>query len=286
MKRHGGFLGIRISTNLASLGVNRSLGDVHEKRVRVLEKISSGDRIVRASDDAAGLSISERLKAKVRSFQMATRNSNDGISVLQTAEGGTHEVQNILVRLRELSVQAASDTLGDAERQFTNLEFQQLKGEINRIAQTTVYNGTNLLNGMGKTMEFQVGIDASRKYDRVAYSTADSNVTAAALGISSLHLANKSNAQNNLTFLDSALEKVSLQRSFLGAVQASLSSNASNMANHQINAATANSRLRDADMAEYSAKNIQLEIITNASGAMQAQANNLPAQALRLLDIS
>jgi len=266
--------------------VNRSLGENQQGRVRVLEKLASGDRIVRAADDAAGLSISERLKAKVRSFQMATRNSVDGISLLQTAEGGTQEVQNVLVRLRELSVQAASDTIGEAERQYTNLEFQNLKGEIDRIAQTTSYNGTNLLNGLGKSLEFQVGIDAHRIHDRVAFSTSDANVTPSALGIGSLHLANKKSAQENLGMLDSAMEKVNLQRAFLGSVQAALSSNASNMGNHRINSAAANSRLRDADVAEYSAQEVKLEIIANSATAMQSQANNLPAQALKLLEIS
>jgi flagellin len=279
-------LAIRLSTNLSALGVNRSLGEAQQGRERVLEKLASGSRIARAADDAAGLSISERLKAKVRSFQMATRNSVDGISLLQTAEGGTQEVQNILVRLRELSVQAASDTMGEPERQYTNLEFQSLKGEVDRIAQTTSYNGTNLLNGLGKSLEFQVGINADRTNDRVTFSTSDANITPASLGISSLHLANKKNAQDNLRLLDSAMNRVSLQRALLGSVQSALSSNAENMGSHQVNSAAANSRLRDVDMAEYSAKGVQLDIIANAATAMHSQANNLPARALKLLEIS
>jgi flagellin len=279
-------VGIRLSTNTASLGVQREIGQVREQRNRSFEKISSGSRITRAADDAAGLSISEKLKAGIRSMQMASRNSNDGISVLQTAEGAINEAQNILIRLKELSIQAGSDVLGEAERSFTNQEFQHLKKEIYNLAHTTKFNGTPLLNGMGETMEFQVGIDGSKAYDRVFYSPNDTNITPASLGIAGAHISDKESAVANLGQIDKAMDRLSMFRSYLGGMQATLSSNVQNMDNHRIHTATTNSRLRDTDMAYESAKQIQNEVIMNGSGAVLAQANNLPKQALKLLDIS
>jgi flagellin len=277
-------LAIRLSTNVASMGVNRNLAQVQGGRVRTMEKLSSGNRIVHASDDAAGLSISERLKAGIRSYQMAARNSNDGISLVQTAEGGIQEVQNILLRLRELSVQAASDTVGDVERSYSDREFQALKGEINRIAQTTKFNGSHLLNGMGAMLEVQVGIEGSSSHDRLRFSSGDANVTPAALGISGTHLSSKESARNNLRQLDSAIERVNLHRSSLGAVQVSLQANIQNVETHRTSTAHANSRIRDADMAEWTAKGVQQQIIAESGGAVLVQANNLPSQALRLLE--
>lgn len=281
----GGYcLGVRISTNVASMGVGRQLHSVQESRSRTLEKLSSGERIVRAGDDAAGLSISEKLKAGIRSLQVAGRNSNDGISIMQTAEGGMQDVQNILVRLRELAVQGASDTIGDVERGYTDQEFQRLKGEIHRIAHTTKFNGTDLLNGMGGSLEFQVGIGASKRDDRVHFSAGDTNVTPSALGISGAHLSTKESSRNNLSLIDKAMNKIGMFRSYLGGMQSALSSNVQNVDNQRTNLAHANSRIRDADMAELTAKSVQEEITVNAGGAVLLQANKMVGdQALKLL---
>jgi len=277
-------LGIRLSTNVASIGVNRQLSQVNKGRDRTLEKLSSGSRIVRAADDAAGLAISEQLKAGIRSFQVAVRNSTDGISLLQTAEGGINEVQNILIRLREMAVQASSDTLGDAERSYVNQEFQALKSEAHRIASTTSFNGTKLLNGQGSRLDFQVGIN-SKSFDRLSFSPGDTNLTPTALGIGQGHVATKESARMNLDTLDKAIGQVNLHRSYLGSVNAALSSNVQNMSVSRENTAQANSRVRDADMAEWTAQKVKEDIIVNAGGAVLSQANNLHSNALKLLKI-
>src|SRR5690606_5286933 len=149
-------MGIRINTNVQSLAAQRSLGQIKQGQDGNLEKLASGTRINRASDDAAGLAISENLKAEIRGSQQAKRNASDGISMIQVAEGGMNEISNILVRLRELSVQSASDTVGDKERAFTDLEFQQLSKEMERIAVNTEFNGIKLLSGQGDRKDFQV----------------------------------------------------------------------------------------------------------------------------------
>jgi flagellin len=265
------------------MGVGRNLRDVHQRRDSAFEKLSSGTRIVRSADDAAGLAVSENLRAGVRSLQMATRNSNDGISVVQAAEAGIQEVQSVLTRLRELSVQAASDTLGDAERQMTNIEFQALKSEIQRFAQTTTFNGRNLLNGLGGDFEVQVGIDNSATNDRIRFDAGMTNVTTANLGLSGLHLATKDMAAGSLRPIDQAVDRLSLYRAYLGSVQASLASNAENMTNHRIHLSEADSQVRDTEFAKESSVRIQQDIIANAGGAVLVQANQISRQALTLL---
>jgi len=275
---------MRLSTNVAAMNVNRRLADVNGDRFRTLEKLSSGDRIVRSADDAAGLAISEKLKAGVRSLQVAARNSNDGISVIQTAEGGINEVQNILVRLRELATQAASDTIGGEERAYVNQEFGLLKDEITRIADTTTFNGQPLLNGHGQRLEFQVGVDSSERDDRLVFDAGQSNITAGALGIGGIHVSSKQSAGEVLAKIDKASDQVSNHRSALGALQSALYSNMQNVNIHRENAAHANSRIRDADMGYWTARQAQQDIISQAGTAVQAQANTMPQQAVRLLD--
>jgi len=161
-------MGLRINTNVASLTAQRSLGKTAAQEESTLSKLSSGNRITKAADDAAGLAISEKMKAQIRGTNQAERNANDGISLIQTAEGGLNEISNILVRLRELSVQAASDTVGDSERKFTDVEYQNLKQEIERISQVTEFNGKKLLNGLGDKYDFQIGIYNDDFQDRIS----------------------------------------------------------------------------------------------------------------------
>src|ERR1700733_14246036 len=162
-------MGFRIATNVQSLAAQRTLNLNREAQNRSLEKLSAGERITRAGDDAAGLAISEKLKAEIRSMRQANRNANDGISLIQVAEGGLNEIQNILIRLRELSMQAATDTVGDVERGFTDKEVQNLTQELSRIAQVTKFNGHPLLNGEGEALEFQVGTHNNPEQDRMLY---------------------------------------------------------------------------------------------------------------------
>jgi len=276
-------MGLRINTNVTSLSAQRTLGVSNAEQQRTLEKLSSGTRIVRAADDAAGLAISEKLKAQIRGIQQAERNASDGISMIQTAEGGLSEVSSILTRLRELSVQAASDTVGDTERGFTNLEYQNLKQEIERISQVTEFNGKRLLNGQGEEYDFQIGINNDDFMDRIKYNAAATNSTIGSLGVEGVDISAKSGAQESLAVLDDAIEMVSGQRAELGAKQNRLSSTIQNLQVSSENLSSANSRIRDTDFASETAKNTKLNILSNAGTSVLAQSNAQGAAALKLI---
>lgn len=276
-------MGLRIATNVQALNAQRNLGISNEKQALSLSKMSSGSRITKSGDDAAGLSISEKLKASIRSLQQANRNANDGISLVQTAEGGINEVSNILVRMRELSIQAASDTIGETERGFTDKEFQHLKSEIDRIAQVTNFNGRNLLNGTGGDMEVQVGIENSPENDRLVYSTSMTDVTLGTLGLSDNGVASKEGAQANLMSIDSAISKVSQNRAGLGALQNRLQSTINNLGIATENYSAANSRIRDVDIASETSELTKQKILTEAGVAVLGQANSSQMQALKLI---
>lgn len=276
-------MGLRINTNVTSLAAQRTLSANNTEQASTLGKLSSGTRIVRAADDAAGLAISEKLKAQIRGVNQAERNANDGISLIQTAEGGLNEVSNILVRLRELSVQSASDTVGDEERKFTDLEFQNLKQEIERISSSTEFNGKKLLNGMGDKFDFQVGINNDDFQDRIKYDAARTNAGMSALGIEELTVGSKDGSQSSLATIDSALQNVSGQRAELGAIQNRLTSTINNLQVSSENLSAANSRIRDTDFAMESAKNTKLNILTNAGTSVLSQANAQGQAALKLL---
>lgn len=276
-------MGFRINTNVTSLAAQRTLGNVNKQQASTLDKLSSGSRITKAADDAAGLAISEKLKAQIRSTRQAERNANDGISLIQTSEGGLSEVSNILIRLRELSIQAASDTVSETERQFTDLEYQNLKQEIERISQVTEFNGKKLLNGTGDKYDFQIGINNNDFEDRIKYNAALLNSTSEGLGIDGLNVLEKSGAQESLAVLDDAIKSVSGQRAELGAVQNRLTSTIQNLQVSAENQAAANSRIRDTDFASETAKNAKLNILTQAGTSVLSQANMKSQQALALL---
>lgn len=280
---HGGSMGFRINTNVSSLAAQRSLSVNNRESQNTLAKMSSGTRITRASDDAAGLAISEKLKAQIKSSQQADRNANDGISMVQTAEGGLDEISSMLTRLRELSIQAASDTVGDVERGFTNMEYQNLKQEIERIAQVTEFNGIKLLSGEGETLDFQIGTNNDAFKDRISYDTSMQNAKIEALGIDSLTVENKEGAQNSLANIDTAIQKVSGQRAALGAIQNRLISTSNNLQISVENLSTANSRIRDVDYAQVSADNAKNNILNQAGTAVLAQANSQGSNALSLI---
>ncbi len=276
-------MGLRINTNTQSLRAQSSLAQVEQKKSDTLAKLSSGTRINKAGDDAAGLAISEKLKANIRGSQQATRNAGDGISLIQTAEGGLNEVSNVLIRLRELSVQTASDTVGDTERKFADLEFQHLTEEVERIANSTQFNGKQLLTGQGETMEFQVGIMNDAKNDRLSYKPQDSSAKVADLGIEGLNVQSKMSAQENLEKIDSAINAVNGNRASLGALQNRLQSTISNLETRTENLSAANSRIRDADIAAESAEMAKANILSAASTSVLAQANNAGSAALKLI---
>ena len=276
-------MGLRINTNTSSLSAQRTLGVTNDAQAKTLGKLSSGTRITRSADDAAGLAISEKLKAQIRGQSQAERNANDGISMIQTAEGGLNEVGNILIRMRELSVQAASDTVGDTERSFTDLEYQNLKQEIERISQVTEFNGKKLLNGEGDTYDFQIGINNDDFQDRIKFDTQMLNSGVESLGVSELGVTSKDDAQSALASLDSAIEKVSGQRAELGAKQNRLTSTVQNLQVSNENLSAANSRIRDTDYAAETAKNAKMNILNAAGTSVLAQSNSQGQNALQLI---
>lgn len=276
-------MGLRINTNVTSLAAQRTLGINTDAQASSLGKLSSGTRIVRSADDAAGLAISEKLKAHIRGMNQAERNANDGISMIQTAEGGLNEVGNILTRMRELSVQAASDTIGDSERSFTDLEYQNLKQEIERISQVTEFNGMKLLNGSSDSYDLQIGINNDEFQDRIVFNTEVLNSTSDSLGVNELAINSKDMAREGLASIDMAIEKVSGQRAELGAKQNRLVSTVQNLQVAAENYGAANSRIRDTDYAAETAKNAKLNILNNAGSSVLAQANSQGANALKLI---
>jgi flagellin len=276
-------MGLRINTNTVSLAAQRTLGVTSRDQASSLGKLSSGSRIVRAADDAAGLAISEKLKAQIRGMNQAERNANDGISMIQTAEGGLSEVSNILTRLRELSVQSASDTVGDRERQFTDLEYQNLKQEIERISQVTEFNGKKLLDGSGQKYDFQIGINNNEFQDRISFDAQAVNSSLLNLGVQELSVSNKESAQLSLANLDDAIQNISGQRAELGAKQNRLTSTIQNLQVSSENLSAANSRIRDTDYAAETANNARLNILNSAGTAVLAQSNAQGANALSLI---
>jgi flagellin len=276
-------MGLRIGTNIASMAAQRNLTKNSTEEQKIYSRLASGNRITSAGDDAAGLSISENLKAQVRSLKQAERNANDGISFVQVAEGGLSEVGNILTRLRELSIQASSDTIGDKERGFIDKEYQSLKQEVDRIANVTNFNGTALLNGSAKSvLEIQVGA-RNNEADRINFSTADYDVRTDKLGISGISSQSIGSARESIDKLDEAISRVSGARAGLGAMQNKLQSTTNTLGITTENLSTARSRIADADIAEETTALSQKQILQQAGVAVLAQANSSPQLALKLL---
>ncbi len=276
-------MGFRINTNVASIGAQTALSKTNRETTESFSKLSSGQRITKAADDAAGLAISEKLKAEIRSTQQATRNANDGISMIQVAEGGLNETSNILTRLRELAMQSASDTIGDTEREMSNLEYQQLKSEMDRISKVTEFNGKRLLDGSAEKYDFQVGSGNNEFEDRITFDGSGLNASLDSIGIEGADISSKSGAQDSLAQLDGAIEKVSSQRAILGATQNRLTSTVTNLQVYSENMSAANSRIRDVDYAEETAKQAKNQILTAAGTSVLAQANMNGQNALKLI---
>jgi flagellin len=276
-------MGLRISTNIASQTVQKNLKEVSNKGDASLEKLSSGKRITKSADDAAGLAIATNLEAQTKGLRQATRNANDGVSLVQTAEGGLNEVSNILVRMRELTIQAASDTVGENERGFLNKEYQNLVTEVDRISEATTFNGTQLLNGEGAgTLDFQVGAFAGEQ-NKIAFDSSATNASTSSIGISGTGIEDKSEALGSIEVIDEAINLVSGQRANLGAIQSRLQSTVSNLEIQTINQDNARSVIQDVDVAAESAKLASNQIVKNAGVTTLAQANQIPNSALRLL---
>ena len=276
-------MGLRIATNIQSLTAQRNLGVSHLAQQNSLEKLASGSRINRAADDAAGLAISEKMNAQIRSIRQDVRNANDGIAMIQTSEGGMNEIGNILTRFRELSIQGASDTIGDTERGFIDKEVQQMKLEIDRIANSTEFNGRKLLNGEGDSMEIQVGQNNNPELDRFTYDVSKTQATSAQLGVDGITVADKESAQNNLEQIDSAISMLAGNRAELGALQNRLQSSVSNLGVYDENLSAAKSRIRDVDFASETAELTRTNILSQSGTAVLSQANQNNLLALKLL---
>lgn len=276
-------MGLRINTNVVSQSAQRTLSETNRLQAESLTRLSSGKRITKAADDAAGLAISEKLRAKIRGTTQAERNANDGISLIQTAEGGLNEIANILIRLRELSIQSASDTVGDQERAFANLEYEQLKTEVQRISNSTEFNGKKLLNGQGDKYDFQIGIFNVENEDRISYDASIIDSGLESLQIGEANVLTKEGAQNSLNPLDAAIQQISGQRAILGSIQNRLTSTIKNLQISNENLSASNSRIIDTDYASESSKNTQFNILNAAGTSVLAQANVRNQAALKLI---
>ncbi|MBY0517166.1 MAG: flagellin FliC [Bacteriovoracaceae bacterium] len=276
-------MGFRVNTNVTAIASQRALGQVSRETVDSSKKLAKGDRISQAADDAAGLAISEKMKAHIRSSKQANRNANDGISMIQTAEGGLNESSSILTRMREMAIQAASDSVTDSERSMSSMEYEGLKQELERISQVTNFNGKNLLNGSSHQIDFQVGVGEDTSDDRISVNTSSFNSSLAGLGVASVSILSKVSAQESLSKIDTAFNKLSGQRAELGSVQNRLENSSDNLGVYTLNMSSANSRIRDLDYAEEASKQARNMIISQTSTAVGAQANSHGSGVLKLL---
>lgn len=273
-------MAISVGTNPTSLNAQRNLGQTQRALAGNLGRLSSGLRINQASDDAAGLGISERLKAQIRGMSQASRNANDGVSMIQIAEGAMNEQAGILTRLRELGVQAANGTLGTQERGYIDTERQSLSDELDRISTVTEYNGTAMLGANAGTISMQVGIHGTAN-DRidVAFTATDSTT----LGVNALDFNTAAGAQAALDTIDTAIDTLSSSRASIGSSQNRLVITMNNLSVAHENLSAANSRIRDVDIAEETASMTRNQILSQAGTSVLAQANQLPSAALSLL---
>ncbi|MFZ1748395.1 MAG: flagellin [Nitrospirales bacterium] len=270
-----------VNNNIASLTAQRNLGVSSSQLEGSVARLSSGLRITRAADDAAGLGISETLRAQIRSINQAVRNSNDGISLLQIADGGAEGIGNLLGRLRELAEQSASGILGSNERSFLDQEFVALRSEIDRISSVTEFNGVKLLSGTGNdSLSIQIGFRSSAN-DTLALSLNDLNTTT--LNLTSTNVSTSGNALDALSNIDSAISAVASARANIGSLQNRIDAAVGNLQVANENITAAESRIRDADIAFESAKFVRNQILVQAGTSILAQANTLPQQALALL---
>jgi flagellin len=274
-------MALSIRTNVASLNAQRNLYTTQTTLDSSLSRLSSGYRITKAGDDAAGLGISTKLESQIRSYAQAVRNANDGISVIQSTESALNESANILTRLRELAMEAASDGVGNSERSYINTEATQLTQELDRIASTTEYNGTHLLNGAAATLDFQVGL-FSTSNDKITFITLDATATTG-LGLAGLDLSGKASSLAALAKLDTALASVSGNRATLGAAGNRFQSAINNIQSFSESLSAANSRIKDVDVAEETSRMARSQILLQAGVSVLAQANQMPQLALKLL---
>ena len=274
-------MGLRIATNQASIAAQRVLEKQQKRAEHASQSLASGSRIVHASDDAAGLAISENIRAQTRGIAMARSNAFNAVSAIQVSEGGLNEISNIMIRLRELGIQAASDNVGEKERGYLNQEAQQLTSEAYRISKTTTFGNKVLLDGSGGKMEFQVGVNAGKE-NVVAYDLS-TNASASELGIDGIDLSDKDSARSMLKTVDEGLQKLGSMRAGFGSIQSRLESTTSNLDVQFENLSAAKSRIADTDVAKESSEIASANVLQSAAISVLAQANQMPAVALKLI---
>lgn len=282
----GGFMGLRIGVNVPAYRAQHSLRLSKREQEQAMTRLSSGYRINKAKDDSAGLAQSEAFRAQSRGMAKANQNAQDGISLLQIAEGSLSEVNNILVRLRELAMQAASDTVGDRERQLIDIEYSHLLEEVDRITETTSFNNIPLLSGQGDEFEFQVNTKNSPLGDRVRFNGSKADIRTMTMGLDMTGAMDKLTAQGSLTVIDDAIQHVVATRADFGALQNRLVSTIQGLTDNLENTAAANSRIKDADIAAESTELAKKNIMLQAGTAMLAQANQQASLALNFLNKS
>ena len=274
-------MALRINTNIASLTAQRALQSATDRLAGNYRRLATGLRITSAADDAAGLAISERLRAQIRSLDQARRNAADGISLVQTGEGALAEVSTILLRLRELAVQSANGSISSQDRATLDEEFRELVDEIDRIGRGTEFNGIKLLDGTSSSVTFQVGFGTTASIDTLTASL--SAVLATGLGLDVLGLSNVGASTTAMTAIDSAIDSVSRTRGRFGAMQSRLEYTINNLAVQAENLRAADSRIRDVDIARETAELARNQILQQAAVSILAQANSQPQLALQLL---
>ena len=276
-------MALTINTNVPSLNAQRNLSSTQLSLSKSMERLSSGLRINRAGDDAAGLAISQNMQANIRSMNQAVRNANDGISMVQTAEGALNETSNILLRMRELGTQAANGTLTQSQRDNIGVEFTNLQSEIDRISKVTNFNGTNLLDGsLSAGTNLQIG-SGNTSNDKLLVKITDAGATTLSVDAASAAVSTQAAAQSSLDKIDSAISAVSTLRGGLGAIQNRLQSTINNLQVAVENTSAANSRIVDVDVAAETANMTRAQILTQAGVSVLSQANQAPQLALKLL---
>jgi len=274
-------MSLSIRTNVASLNAQANLNNTQSALDQSIQRLSSGYRINNPGDDAAGLAISTNLQSQISSYNQATSNANDGLSVIQSAEAGLNNTTSILTRLRELAMQSASDGVGNTERGYIQTEATALTSELQRVSQVTSYNGTNLLNGVTATLNFQVGIGATSN-DAISFTTLDATTSTLFAG-ASISLTTSAGATAALAVIDAAIEKVSTANAQLGAAGNRFQDTIQSISAMSQALSAANSRIRDVNVAQETSNLSQAQILAQAGVSVLAQANQMPQLALKLL---
>lgn len=274
-------MGLRIQTNMAAISAQKVLGVQQKRQEHASQALASGTRIVKAGDDAAGLAISQGMNAQVKGMQMARMNSFNAVSAIQVSEGGLNEISNILVRLRELGIQAASDNIGDKEREFLDLEAQNIIQEADRIAKTTTFGNKVLLDGSGGSQTFHVGAFGGEE-NTITYDLS-SDATSSSIGIDGLSVADKGSARDLLQTVDESMQQIGAMRANFGAIQNRLEITTNNLDTQIENLSAAKSRIADTDIAKESSELASSQVLQSAAVSVLAQANQSQGVALKLI---